>query len=74
MITRKGSKKVGILMDHIAHISALMVDSIDDVTEHAETLVIGNDDPDFRRVLERLRPGAGRGLRAHFQSDPGRVL
>jgi GDP-mannose 6-dehydrogenase len=33
------------------------VDRIDQVLEHAETIVIGNDDPDFAGVLEDLRAG-----------------
>ena len=32
-----------------------MVDGIDAVLDHAQTVVIGNKDPDFRSVPERLR-------------------
>jgi GDP-mannose 6-dehydrogenase len=32
-----------------------MVDGIDPVLDHAQTVVIGNKDPDFRSVPERLR-------------------
>lgn len=45
------------ILNHIPHISKLMVDNIDAVLEHSETIVIGNNDPDFRTVPERLRDG-----------------
>jgi GDP-mannose 6-dehydrogenase len=45
------------ILNHIPHISRLMVDSIDAVLDHARTVVIGNSDPDFRIVPERLREG-----------------
>lgn len=41
---------------HIPHIARLMVQSVDAVLEHAQTIVIGNDDPAFAKVGERLRP------------------
>jgi len=43
------------ILNHIPHISRLMVDGIPAVLEHAQTVVIGNQDPDFRTVPERLR-------------------
>jgi GDP-mannose 6-dehydrogenase len=43
------------ILNRIPHISRLMVDSIDQVLEHAQTVVIGNQDPDFREVPERMR-------------------
>jgi GDP-mannose 6-dehydrogenase len=43
------------ILNHIPHISKLMVSSIDAVLNHAQTVVIGNKDPDFRAVPERLR-------------------
>ncbi|HEX4074020.1 MAG TPA: UDP-glucose/GDP-mannose dehydrogenase family protein [Candidatus Acidoferrales bacterium] len=43
------------ILNHIPHISRLMVDGIDAVLNHAETVVIGNKDPDFQSVPERLR-------------------
>ena len=43
------------ILNHIPHISKLMVEDIDAVLDHAETVVIGNQDPDFRSVPERLR-------------------
>lgn len=45
------------IFNRIPHISKLMVNSIDAVLNHAETIVIGNNDPDFRNVFERLRDG-----------------
>jgi len=41
----------------IPHVSNLMVDSIDEVLEHAEVVVIGNNDPSFRDVPDMLREG-----------------
>ena len=43
------------ILNRIPHISKLMVVSIDAVLNHAQTVVIGNNDPDFRNVLTRLR-------------------
>jgi GDP-mannose 6-dehydrogenase len=45
------------ILNRIPHVSRLMVDSIDAVLEHAETVVIGNKDPDFRCLTTRVRPG-----------------
>jgi GDP-mannose 6-dehydrogenase len=43
------------ILNRIPHISRLMVDSVDTVLDHAETVVIGNMDPEFRGVPERMR-------------------
>lgn len=43
------------ILNHIPHISRLMVDTINAVLEHAQTVVIGNKDPEFERVPEQLR-------------------
>jgi GDP-mannose 6-dehydrogenase len=43
------------ILNRIPHISRLMGDSIDAVLDHAQTVVIGNRDPDFGNVLARLR-------------------
>lgn len=40
------------IMNRIPHISRLMVETIDEVLEHAEVLVVGNGDAQFRGVLE----------------------
>ncbi len=45
------------LLNRIPHISGLMVDGIDAVLEHADTVVVGNNDPEFARVPQRLRNG-----------------
>ena len=45
------------ILNRIPHISKLMVNSIDDVLDHAQTVVIGNKDPDFHKVPERLHNG-----------------
>jgi GDP-mannose 6-dehydrogenase len=45
------------ILNHIPHISKLMVDDIDDVLNHAQTVVIGNKDPDFDGVPKRLQEG-----------------
>src|SRR6266581_723854 len=42
------------ILNHIPHISRLMVASIDEVLEHAGTIVIGNAAPEFRDVPRRL--------------------
>lgn len=43
------------ILNRIPHISKLMVNGIDAVLEHGQTIVIGNKDPEFRVVPERLR-------------------
>jgi GDP-mannose 6-dehydrogenase len=45
------------ILNRIPHISKLMVGNIDAVLNHAETVVIGNNDPDFRSVTEQMREG-----------------
>jgi GDP-mannose 6-dehydrogenase len=45
------------ILNHIPHISKLMVPSIDAVLEHAETVVVGNNDPEFKNVMQRVRDG-----------------
>ena len=44
------------ILNHISHISKLMVKGIDEVLAHADTVVIGNGDKEFHSVLDRLRP------------------
>jgi len=43
------------LLNHIPHISRLMVESIDEVLQGSDVLVIGNKDPEFRDRLHALR-------------------
>jgi GDP-mannose 6-dehydrogenase len=44
------------ILNRIPHISKLMMVSIDGVLEHADTLIIGNSDPEFKTVLDKVRP------------------
>lgn len=45
------------ILNRIPHISKLMVGGIDAVLDHAQTVVIGNKDPDFQAVPGRLKEG-----------------
>ena len=45
------------ILNRIPHISRLMVDNIDAVLEHAETIVIGNKSAEFDCVPQRLQAG-----------------
>ena len=45
------------ILNHIPHISGLMVDSMDAVLEHAETVVIGNGSEEFKQVPEAISEG-----------------
>ncbi|HEY6339786.1 MAG TPA: nucleotide sugar dehydrogenase [Candidatus Sulfotelmatobacter sp.] len=45
------------ILNRIPHISRLMVNHIDAVLDYAETIVIGNKDPDFKTVPDKLRDG-----------------
>jgi GDP-mannose 6-dehydrogenase len=44
-------------MNRIPHISKLMMATLEGVLDHAETIVIGNNGPEFREVHELVRPG-----------------
>ncbi|MGZ3180891.1 MAG: nucleotide sugar dehydrogenase [Telluria sp.] len=44
------------ILNRIPHISKLMVDSMDEVLEFAETIVIGNGAEEFKSVLGRIQP------------------
>jgi len=52
----RGANKEYIL-DHIPHISRLMVGSVQEVLDHAHTIVIGNSSAEFREVPRLLGPG-----------------
>lgn len=43
------------ILNHIPHISRLMVGTIEEVLQHADTVVVGNGAPEFRDTLRRLR-------------------
>jgi GDP-mannose 6-dehydrogenase len=45
------------ILNRIPHISRLMVDHVDAVLEFAQTIVIGNRDPEFATVPDRLQNG-----------------
>lgn len=45
------------ILNHIPHISRLMVSSVQEVLDFAQTLVIGNGATEFRTALAALRPG-----------------
>src|SRR3984885_2505427 len=45
------------ILNHIPHVSKLMADDVDAVLEHGETIVVGNNDPEIRDVVSRLRSG-----------------
>ncbi|SRR6266849_880935 len=45
------------ILNRIPHISRLIVSDVDAVLDHAQTVVIGNKDPEFHGVLNRLREG-----------------
>src|SRR5215831_2915284 len=42
------------ILNHIPHISKLMVGSVDEVLGHAETIVVGNGAPEFRDIPSRI--------------------
>jgi len=44
------------ILNHIPHISKLMVDSMDEVLEFSEVLVVGNGAEEFKTVIDRLNP------------------
>jgi GDP-mannose 6-dehydrogenase len=45
------------ILEQIPHIAELLLASIDEVVDHARTLVIGNDDAAFRAVAADPPPG-----------------
>jgi GDP-mannose 6-dehydrogenase len=45
------------ILNRIPHISRLMVDRVEAVLDFAQTIVIGNKDPDFCTVPEKVRDG-----------------
>jgi len=54
MATLVGANR-DFILNRIPHISRLMVDHVDAILDHAQTIVIGNKDPDFDKVPNRLR-------------------
>ncbi len=45
------------ILNHIPHISRLMVESVQEVLEFAEIIVIGNNSAEFKLVFDKLKPG-----------------
>ena len=45
------------ILKTIPHISNLMVETVDEVLDHAEVLVVGNGDAAFRQVPDQMRDG-----------------
>lgn len=45
------------IFNRIPHIARIMVDRMETVLDHAETVVIGNKDPEFKTVPQQLREG-----------------
>ena len=45
------------ILNHVPHISRLMVETIDELLAHSGTVVIGNAAPEFADVPARLREG-----------------
>jgi GDP-mannose 6-dehydrogenase len=39
--------------EHVPHLARLMVESIDDILRHADTIVVGNGDPDFAAAINQ---------------------
>lgn len=44
------------ILNHIPHISKLMVETMEDVLAFAEVIVIGNGAPEFQTILEQVKP------------------
>ena len=58
------------ILNRIPHISRLMVNSIDAILDHAQTVVIGNKDPEFESVLGQIaRRSASSGFRSNYKSQ-----
>jgi GDP-mannose 6-dehydrogenase len=45
------------ILSQVPHIAQLMVSSMQEVLDEAETIVVGNEDAEFKSVVERLRDG-----------------
>ncbi|TNG03066.1 MAG: UDP-glucose/GDP-mannose dehydrogenase family protein [Gammaproteobacteria bacterium] len=43
------------ILNQIPHISKLMVNSIEEVIDHAETIIIGNSDSEFSSIMDRVK-------------------
>jgi len=45
------------ILNRIPHISKLMVDTMEEVIDHAETIVIGNNSTEFANLSDKLKKG-----------------
>jgi len=45
------------IMNRIPHIAKLMVNTMDEVIEHAQTIVIGNNSSEFSGIMDTIRKG-----------------
>lgn len=45
------------ILNHIPHISRIMVDELQEVLDHGETIVVGNQAPEFESVPSKIRDG-----------------
>ena len=43
------------ILNHIPHIHKMMVTSQEEILKHAETIIIGNNDPEFHDILNRTK-------------------
>ena len=43
------------ILNRVPHITKFMVRDIDEVLDHAQTVVIGNKDPEFTSISDRMR-------------------
>ena len=43
------------ILNHVPHLSKLMVNDIESALNHGQTIVIGNSDLDFRTIPSRLQ-------------------
>lgn len=43
------------ILNHIPHIARMMVNSIDEIIKHAETIVIGHASPEFHDIMDRIK-------------------
>ncbi len=55
LATINGANKDYIL-NKIPHISRLMVNSMEEVLDHADTIVVGNKGSEFNQIMEKTRP------------------
>lgn len=45
------------ILNHIPHISKIMVSTVDEVLDHADVIVIGNGAKEFGSIVSQLKPG-----------------